>query len=125
MESWRFGRAAGSYCERDEAVRPRAAKPFGKPWPPSERADERCDPNDGDLRPPDFADALDGGRPGVSLECFRLGLLWSDHRFGAVLDTCNPEPAAETSLLETLSSPAGVVIPVPVPLLLVAAPSAK
>lgn len=28
MEPWRFGRAAGSCCERDEAARPRAAKPL-------------------------------------------------------------------------------------------------
>lgn len=110
MESWRFGRAAGSYCERDDAVRPRAVNPSGRRWPVSERA-ERCDPNDGDLAP--ARDALDGGRPGVSLDCFRLGL-WSDHRFGALLDTCTVEPS--------LSS-AGVVIPVPV--LLVATPSAK
>lgn len=63
----------------------------------------------------------------VSFEGFRLGLwsdlgMRSDHRFGAGLATCIPEPAVETSLLESLSSP-GVVMPVP--LLLVGTPSAR
>lgn len=82
----------------------------------------------------------------MSFDGFRLGL-WSDHRFGAGLATCIPaapvvlsedgstrlrdrvagscvhvESLYETSLLESLSSP-GVVIAVP--LLLVAAPSAR